>query len=363
MTAVAGHLGNSRRGHRFALMAVAAGALVAGLWAGLSRLGLPLPGGALAEWHGALMISAFLGTLISLERAVAIGRWAYAAPSVSAAAAVALLAGMPWLAAPLFLLASLALLAVALFVAIRQPALFTAVPVVATACWGAGTLAWIAGLDMREVTMWWLAFLVLTIAAERLELSRLLAPPPASRILFVIAVVLILAGAARGELATGPALFCGIGLPGMAAWLVRYDVALRTIRQPGQPRFSAICMICGYAWLTVAGVLLLVSPPDSAAFSYDAAVHAVALGFVLSMLLGHAPIILPAVTGVRVQINAAAYLPLALLHLSLMLRIAGDLEESTVLRAASGPLTVLALAGYAGLLIRTSRAFEPEGSP
>jgi len=42
-------------------------------------------------WHGALMASAFFGTLISLERAVALGRlWAYAAPLACGAGGVAL---------------------------------------------------------------------------------------------------------------------------------------------------------------------------------------------------------------------------------------------------------------------------------
>ena len=117
------------------------------------------------------MISAFLGTLISLERAVAIGRWAYAGPCASAIGALALLIGAPWGAALAFLSAALALLGVSVSVAVRHMALFTLVPVIAAACWGTGTLAWMLGYSMRDVAGWWLAFLVLTIAAERLEPS------------------------------------------------------------------------------------------------------------------------------------------------------------------------------------------------
>src|SRR5262245_50372842 len=72
---------------RLVPLGIAAGALLAGLWVGLTRLGLALPGGmpALAEFHGALMISGFLGTVIGIERAVAIGPWwAYLAPLCSA---------------------------------------------------------------------------------------------------------------------------------------------------------------------------------------------------------------------------------------------------------------------------------------
>jgi len=68
-------------------------ALLAALWAGLMRLGWLLPAltPALALAHGPLMISGFLGTLIPLERAVAMKqKWMYAPP---------LLAGLGWLVA------------------------------------------------------------------------------------------------------------------------------------------------------------------------------------------------------------------------------------------------------------------------
>src|SRR5512143_2647781 len=73
-------------------------ALFAALWAALVRVGwkmpaLPVP---LAGQHGALMISAFLGTLVSLERAVALRKnWAYAAPAFSALGGLALIVGLP----------------------------------------------------------------------------------------------------------------------------------------------------------------------------------------------------------------------------------------------------------------------------
>lgn len=60
--------------------------LVGGVLAGLARLdwNTPVPAASAAGWHGALMISAFLGTVISLERAVALGRgWAYLAPAAA----------------------------------------------------------------------------------------------------------------------------------------------------------------------------------------------------------------------------------------------------------------------------------------
>ena len=338
-------------------LGLAAVALLFGLWTGMARLGLALPGGmpALAEFHGALMISGFLGILISLERAVALGRWwAYLAPALSAIAAVLLLAGAPLFAAGVFLLAGVALTFASIVVVARQPALFTVMLAIAAACWGVGTIAWIMGHGAAEVAGWWLVFLVLTVAAERLELSRLLSPPPLSQATFSLAVLLILIGAARREFAGEAAYFSGVGLLATTAWLVKHDIAMRTIRLSGPTRFSAACMLAAYFWLGIAGLLLLLAPPGTMAFSYDAAVHAIAIGFIFSMIFGHAPIILPAVTGLRVKYSAVAYAPLVLLHLSLLLRIAADFLQWIDLRALSGPVTVIALAGYAGTLIVAS---------
>lgn len=338
-------------------LAAAVSSLVAGLWVGLARLGLALPGATrLVEFHGALMIGGFLGTVISLERSVAIGRWwAYIAPALSATGAIALIAGRPILAGCFLLLAGVALIVNSSAVIARQPALFTFILAIAAACWTGGTFVWIDGGNNADVTGWWLAFLILTIAAERLELSRLLSPPRSSQLIFTVACALFFAGLVRGELSAQSAPLSGAGLLLMTAWLLRHDIALRTIRLSGQPRFSAACLLAGYFWLGVAGLLLLVVPPNSTAFSYDAAVHAVTIGFVLSMIFGHAPIILPAVIAFRVQFSAAAYVPLALLHLSILLRIIADLSGWMDVRTVSGPVTIIALASYAAILVIAPR--------
>jgi hypothetical protein len=343
-------------------LAIAALAMAAGLWSGLVRLGVALPAGMppSAELHGALMISGFLGTLISLERAVALGRWwAYAAPMLSAAGAVALLAGTPRLGAAAFIAAGGFLLAASARIVVRQPALFTVVLAAGAACWAAGSMQWLMGYPMPAVSGWWLIFLILTIAAERLELSRIASPPPSSQVTFALAVLLLLIGSAHGELAKTSAPYTAAGLLGCAAWLLHHDIARRTIRVAGLPRFSALSILAGIAWLAVAGSLMLLAPPGATAFSYDAAVHAIAIGFVLSMVFGHAPIILPAVIGARVRYTAFAYVPLALLHASVLLRVVSDMLEWVDLRAGSGILTVLALVSYAATLMLVSGGAMP----
>ena len=78
---------------RLPLLVLGMLSLLGGVLAGLARLDWPMPAVAAgaAGWHGALMISAFLGTVISLERAVAIGRlWAYLAPACAGLGGIAL---------------------------------------------------------------------------------------------------------------------------------------------------------------------------------------------------------------------------------------------------------------------------------
>lgn len=76
--------------------------LLGGVLAGLARLGWGTPSftAGASAWHGALMVSAFLGTVISLERAVALGRgWAYLAPAAAGIGGLALLTSAPLLMA------------------------------------------------------------------------------------------------------------------------------------------------------------------------------------------------------------------------------------------------------------------------
>lgn len=83
------------------LVIPAAGLLVLGLVAGLLLMGVALPivSARLPELHSALMVFGFVGTLISLERAVALrAAWAYAAPALLAAGTILALTPVPVIA-------------------------------------------------------------------------------------------------------------------------------------------------------------------------------------------------------------------------------------------------------------------------
>jgi hypothetical protein len=333
---------------RLPLMALGMAALLGALWGGLVRLGWALPSihPSLAGFHGPLMVSGFLGTVIGMERAVALGRrWAYAAPLATGLGALALLFGMPASAgAFLMTLGSIGLSIVFVAILRRQWALFTVVMALGAVSWLAGQFLWLMGWPIYRIVFWWVAFLVLTIAGERLEMARLLDLSRTSQVLFAVIIAVFIAGVAVATVAFDPgARVVGIALVALTLWLGRKDIARRTVRQSGLTRFIAICLLSGYVWLGLGGLLALFSGGAAAGPRYDALLHAVFLGFVFAMIFGHAPIIFPAVLGVAVSFRPVFYAHLVLLHATLLLRIVGDLLPSHPARQWGGLFNVLAL--------------------
>src|SRR5690606_17688025 len=108
-------------------------------------------------------------------------------------------------------------------------------------------------------------------------------------------------------------------------WLLRHDIATRTIRRDGLIRFIAAALLAGYAWLIAGGVLLAVLGGQMAGLRYDAILHSVFLGFTFSVIFGHAPIIFPSVLGARLEYHPRFYAHLILLQVSLLLRVGADL--------------------------------------
>jgi hypothetical protein len=341
---------------RLPLLALGMVSLLCGVAAGLARLAWDVHALAVTAvpWHGALMISGFLGTVISLERAVAIGRrWAYLAPAAAAISGVAALAGAPIVAAQTLSIAAAAGLTFAsIRILQRLIAPFTVTLAIAAFCWLVGNLAWLASGALVAAVPWWLAFLVLTIAGERLELTRFMPTPPAAQRQFFVIVGAILGGAALGlHLEEAGGQLFAAGLAGLAAWLLRYDIARRNLRQRGLTRFVAACLLAGYVWLALAGLLGLAGALQPGHPWRDAMLHAVGLGFVFSMILGHAPIIFPAVARVAIPYHPAFYLPLAMLHASLALRVGGSLIDDFALRRMGGMLNAVALLLFVATLL------------
>lgn len=343
---------------RFLLLALGGLALLGALWGGLVRLGigLPLPRVTLPAAHGPLMISGLLGTVIGLERAVALGaRWSYLAPLLAGAGSLALLEGFP-AGRLLMLLSSLVLLVIFVIIIRSQLAHFTITMGIGALAWLVGNAFWLSGWPIPAVVPWWAGFLVLTIAGERLEMSRLLRYTPTVQFAFYLSGSLFLSGVILSIIFYDIGVrLMGLGLIAMTLWLFQYDIARRTVRQKGLTRFIAVSLLSGYVWLGVSGLLALFAGGVMSGPVYDAMLHALFLGFVFAMIFGHAPIIFPAVIGIPIYFRPSFYSHLALLHVSLLLRVAGDLSGWLPGRQWGGALNALALLLFLFNTIRSAR--------
>ena len=342
MTAQSGGLGVP---FRLPLLILGFVSLASGVLAGLARFGwgVPLPSAQLALLHGPLMVCGFLGTVIGLERAVALGRrWAYAGPLLTGLGGVAILLGFPaFIGASAMVLGSAVLLTGTILITLRQRELFMVTMALGAVSWLAGNLLWLAGAGVPAVVALWINFLVLTIAGERLELSRFLPPSSGAKRIFKVILVVLVAGGFLSVIGAGIVIY-GTGLLGLALWLLRQDIARRTVREQGLTRFIAVCLLSGYAWLA-AGSLALLAAGSLTGAAYDAVLHAILIGFVFSMVFGHAPIIFPAVVRVKMPYHWTFYLPLLVLHASLLMRLAGSGLALPELQSLGGLLNAAAL--------------------
>lgn len=342
---------------RRALLVVAAASALTAVLAGLARIGVTVAWGpSFSGIHGPLFVLAVFGTVISLERAVAVARWwSLVAPAAVAAASVAMIAGLPfapWLAA----IGALALVGVNLVIVRRQRAPFTWLMMIGSLALVFGNASWALGVPIFEVVHAWVAFFVLTIVAERLEMSRLTPTPRwAGRALVAVAVAFAVVSCTATWIVDVAHRLLGLTMVLIALWQARFDLARLTVKTQGLARFAALGVLAAAAWLFVTGVVMMVLPMPAAGPVYDAELHGVFVGYVLSMVFAHAPIILPSVARVALPYHSALVVALAGLHVSVAVRIAGDLLPHAGLRQAGAVGNALALLGF-GVAALWSRA-------
>ncbi len=331
---------------RAALLLPAGLSLLGGLDAGLVLLGGPAPVASprLGEVHGPVMVLGFLGTLIALERAVALrAPWGYAAPALLGLGALALLSPAPRpLGQVLLLDGCVALVAVlaALWQRRRDDAVLVEVLGATLALLAA--LLWVR-VEASVVVPLLAGFIVLTVAAERVELAALHLPVGASRVLVLLSLPVAASATAAVVRPDVGARAFGASLALLVLWLAPRDVAVRMVRTTGLPRFAAAAMLAGHAWLGVAATAWVLVGATSSARAHDLVVHALFLGFAMSMVLAHAPVILPAVLRRAVPYRRAFWAPLVVLHLALAVRVVGDLLGNQQLVVVGGTGTAAAL--------------------
>ena len=183
---------------RYPIFASALVGLVTGIWAGLIRIGwwFPFSDHIPLEAHGPLMVSGFLGIVIGLERAVGLNqKWNYLAPALTGIGVLAVIVGLPLpLPRLLITLGSLVFVLIALRIVQIRRAMFTVTMALGALALYVGNMLWMLGHPLFNAVYWWGAFLIFTIAGERLELARIVQVSKVGRILFIMMVTLLAMG-------------------------------------------------------------------------------------------------------------------------------------------------------------------------
>ncbi|MBK5277691.1 MAG: hypothetical protein JJE09_02395 [Bacteroidia bacterium] len=330
---------------RIPFMALAVINLIAGMWAGLIRIGWDFPIVPLAVHHGAIMVGGFLTTLIALEKVIPLKHnYLLAIPFISA---LSLMMAIPGYFQPglLFLVAgSIGLFFILAYYLYLYPRDLSALIMLGgAACLVIGNAMLVQVKFYPSTLPWWMGFIVLTITAERLELTKFLPVSKNAKYILCCFLILFLLGAIIDFHGMGKYI-SGIALLSIATWMLKHDVISIGLKKEGLTKFSSTALLLANFWLILEGVLLIVLP--DAPFSYDILVHIFFIGYTFSMIFAHGPIILPGVLGITIKpFHPILYGWLFLVQGSLLLRLSFDIFENLEGRRISGILSA------AGILI------------
>ncbi|MCS4485168.1 hypothetical protein NXS08_06780 [Gleimia sp. 6138-11-ORH1] len=369
---------------RLFLLLLAGTALVNGLNGAAALTGVrhALPANPSSHMHGILMVIGFLGTAIGLERAVAARKpWTYAAPALTGAGSLLALllpvfarweesliplsvVGVLWTAGMTVLTLTYG------FFLTRQSSLPTMLEALGALLGLAGTVFWTAaqmGLpasfyQLKALHLLLILFLVLTIVGERFELAHL-NQDFQKRLPLATLLAASLAIAACFTFFTPRAgVFVGVILVALSLLLIRDDIARHTLKNRGLPRFCAAAMLAGYFWMLVAGFVWAIAGFQPLGTLYELPIHALTLGFAISMVFAHAPIIIPAVIHKNFPYSKVLWVPLIALHFGLLVRFwlsfTLDLPGLHQLGSAGNIVTIFVFVGLVLLSINFPRAVK-----
>jgi len=326
---------------RAAMMVGAAcflGAVLTGIWRLAATRGFPVPP-VPAVWppHGHWMVGGFLAVLIMVERmAVLPPGWLVWVPFLYAFGAVTVHTG--WAVgrgAVILGFLGWTVHRVRAIRVYRTPEK----PLIEVAALGLLTLAVTrpGGLTGRpDVALAGLGAIVSVIAVERLEFllrGRALGPRVVWASLF--GWMALLAGSALWGPLPLPTL--GLATVLMTGGVLAHDVAVRAAVRvfrggagstsgglPPLYGFLTRALLVAYAWMGLGGALLAGWDALPPATAKDLVYHAVGLGFIFTMILAHAPVILPALLGGSPVRRAPAVL-FWLFQGTTALRLVGDI--------------------------------------
>jgi len=269
---------------------------IAGGWIRLGYMGFSVLGAA--SNHGVLMVGGFLGTLISLERAMVMKQKAWLLVPLLSGLSILLLLFLEWpnVGVSLLFLASLGLTAIMYIQSIKHPVVYQYIMTVGAVSWMLGNFMLLYSGFVPAAVPWWMGFILFTIVGERLELSKFLPTPKLAKNVLVWLLGLFFIGMLLPFHGSGNWLM-GVSVILISFWLLHFDMAKIAFKKANQFKYIGIGLRVGYVWLTINGIVLFFLENHS--YHYDLYLHTFFLGFTFSMIWAHAPIILPLVLSIK----------------------------------------------------------------
>jgi hypothetical protein len=330
---------------RLPIVVMAMFCLLSGLWSGLTRIGWDIRVLPITAHHGAIMVGGFLGTLISLEKIIPLNKKAlYIIPLLNVLSVVLFFVDQPRLAVYSLVISSVALFFVFLYYFRLQRDVIYIVMSFGALCWVIGNILLLTKRFYPLAFPWWAAFVLLIIAAERLELMKFLPVSSTNKKIFMAILFTFVVGASFSFHGIGSVL-CGLALIGTSLWLLRNDLVAINLKKTNMAKYVAISLLTGYVALLFTGMFFLTL--SNQWLNYDIIVHGFFIGFVFSMIFAHGPMILPGIMGISTNpFSKILYVWLSLLHVSWIVRIFADVTMDMQIRKISGLLSAAAILGY-----------------
>ncbi|MEQ8551907.1 MAG: hypothetical protein RIC06_00300 [Cyclobacteriaceae bacterium] len=312
-----------------------AACLISGIFTGWYRLGYDLPVEAVFLHHGAIMTGSFLGTVILLERIVAMKKkWLFAFPLINGSSVIFYFLDLNEVAFSCLIIGAAGLVLVFYRINLKHGDLPHRIMWIGATAWLIGNIHLLLFASYAHSILWWMAFLLLTIVGERLELSRFLPVSNTKKYVLLVFMALFLISCVL-PFHMGGQYLTGVSMVLISGWLVLYDMIRKSVKMPGIHRFSAITLLFGYIWLAIAGMLYILNVTGDV--TYDALIHSFFLGFIFSMIFAHAPIILPGVLGLNLRpYHPTLYLWVIIFQISLFMRVFGGLFSLSDLKQWGG---------------------------
>lgn len=319
--------------------------LIVGIYTGWLRTGLQfgyIPG--LGE-HGAIMVGSFLTTVVIVERIITFKkRIILILPLINVLSLVFFLLDQYRIAYVLLVIGAGGLTILMFYFTFKFKELHNYLLSIGAMCLLIGNLFLLFLGKYPPASIWWIAFFLFTIVAERLELTRYLPVSKLQKVLLSIFLLIFIVGMLMKFHLYGKYL-SSLSLILTAVWLLKFDIATKNIRKEGMFRYLGILLMTSYIWLIVTAAIFLVE--SNSMLVYEAGLHSFFLGFVFSMIFAHAPIILPGIIGTNIKVfRPLLYLWFYILQVSLLVRLIGDLLGSYETRQITSIFNGIAILGF-----------------